>query len=56
MLRVTYGIVVSGTDDTYDTILKDAAGIVAITGVPGTFIVDYIPLCRIDLLLPPICC
>ena len=44
MTRATYGIEVSGEDDTYDKIIKDVGKNMAITGVPGSFMVDYIPL------------
>ena len=56
MMRVTYGIEVSETDITYDNIIKDVSGIMAITGVPGTFMVDYLPQCRNVLFISQMCC
>ena len=46
MMRVTYGTEVQKSDVTYDTIIKDVGKNMAKTGVPGSFMVDYLPIRR----------
>ena len=55
MMRVVYGIEVPESDNTYDNIVKNMSDIMAETGVPGTFMVDYFPQSRHNFFLFPIC-
>lgn len=45
MVHLVYGIKVSQSNHVYDDLLDEVGDAVAKTGVPGTFLVDVMPIC-----------
>ena len=52
-MRVTYGIEVMESDDIYIEAAERAMDTVIITGVPGAFVVDRLPICMDVFTLSP---
>ena len=48
-MRVTYGIEIVNTNDAYITTAEQAMNAIIETAVPGTFMVDNLPIRMIDI-------
>ena len=46
IMRITYGIQIEELDDIYIKAAEDAAESMVQAGIPGRFVVGFIPLCK----------
>jgi len=50
LMRITYGIQIEESDDIYINAAEEAAESMIQAGIPGRFIVDFIPLCEYTMV------
>ena len=46
-MRLTYGIEVKESNDVYIGAAEEAAATMIAAGIPGSFVVDFIPICKL---------